>query len=176
MALQKAHAITGVSPGREAELTRVYPSIACTGFGKALGGFYDSLPARVGGIKLSHLLCVLPTAPIALLLFFWLKVFGDLYVLTNRSVQKRAALGHSPKSEVLLKNIENVAVRQEPGQAFYPAADVYLLGKSGETLMVLSGVLRADVFRQNILEARDACRQVEASLATIKARQPAATA
>ena len=60
--------------------------------------------------------------------------------------------------------------RSQPGQAFYPAADIRLVGKKGETLAVLPGVPRADVFRQSIVEARDARVKVEASLATIKAR------
>lgn len=176
MGFQKAYAITGVSPGREQVLTRVYPSIASTAFGKFLGTIYDCIPARVGGIKLSNLLFVLPTAPFALLTFFLLKAFGDVYVLTNRSVQKRASLGNRLKSEVLLLNIDDVAVREEPGQAFYPACDVYLLGKTGETLMSLPGVLRGEVFRQNLLESRNAARQVAASLARINAREPAAAA
>jgi hypothetical protein len=176
MAFQKAPAITGVSPGRESVLTRVYPSIASTGFGMFLGRIYDSIPVPVCGIKLSHLLFVLPTAPLVLLTFFLLKILDDVYVLTNRSVQKRASLGNRLKSEVLLTAIDDVVVRQENGQAFYPASDLYLIGKTGETLMTLPGVIRGEVFRQNIIESRNARRQVEASLATISARQPAATA
>lgn len=175
MAFQKAPAITGVSAGKESVLTRIYPSIACTALGKSLGVFYDLIPARVGGIKLSHLLFVLPTAPIALLIFFFLKIAGDVYVLTNRSVQKRASLGNRLKSEVPLTAIDDVVVRQENGQEFYPACDLYLLGKTGDTLMALPGVIRGEVFRQNIIEARNARRHVEKSLATINARQPAAT-
>jgi hypothetical protein len=173
MSLQKAPAITGVSADRQSELTRVYPSVGGTGIGMLFGRWYESIPARIGGIKLSYLLFVLPTAIVVLPLFFILKAIGDVYVLTNRSVQRRASLGNRLKSEVLLTAIDDVVVRQESGQEFYPCSDLYLVGKTGETLMSLPGVIRGDVFRQNIIEARNARRQVEASLSTINARQPA---
>jgi len=126
---------------------------------------------KVGGIKLSHLLFVLPTAPLALAGYFQLKVLGDVYTLTNRSVQKRASIGNRLLSQVPLASIAEVALVQEPGQAFYPAADLYLLDKKGDTIMILRGVPRADVFRQTILEAMTARRQVGESLDRINARQ-----
>ena len=172
-ATKRPPAISGVSPQKEAVIMTVYPSIACTWLGRALGQLYESLPAKLFGVKLSHLLFVLPTAPGALKAYAYLKLFGDVYVLTNRSVQKRSSLGNRLVAQVPLASIEQVTVEQEPGQAFYPAADLYLVNGKGDTLMVLSGVPRADVFRQTILEARDAFKQVEASLATINARQPA---
>ena len=166
---KKPPAIAGVSSAKQHIMT-VYPSIAATGLGKLLGRLYESIPARLGGIKISHLLFPLPTAIIAIQVFFHLKLFGEVYALTNRSVQTRRSLGNRPIREVALNDIEQVVIRQEPGQEFYPAADIYLLNKAGDTLMALPGVLRADVFRQSILEARDAHRQVESSLSTIRAR------
>jgi hypothetical protein len=148
----------------------VYPSIAGTGIGKALGRLYESMPARICGIKLSHLLFPLPTAIIAITLYFYLKIAGEVYALTNRTLQLRTSLGNRLKREIPLSSIDQVVVRQEPGQEFYPAADIYLLNKAGETMMTLPGVLRAEVFRQTILEARNALNQVTASLATISAR------
>jgi hypothetical protein len=151
---------------------RVYPSIAAAGMGKALGRLYESIPVRIGGIKLSHLLFCLPSAPFAIFGYFLLKLTGEVYALTTRSVQLRKSLGDRLIREVPLSNIDQVVIRQEPGQEFYPAADIYLLNKAGETIMTLPGVPRADVFRQTILEARSAQNQVAAALATISARQP----
>lgn len=166
----KPPAISGVSAGREALIHFQYPSIACTGVGLGLGKLYDSIPLRIGGVKLSHLLFVLPTAPIALLIYAWLKIAGGRYVITNRGVQIRGSLSSRLMAEVPLGNIASILVREEPGQAFYPAADLYLLNEKGESLLVLRGVPWPEVFKQNILEARNARIQVEASLATIAAR------
>ncbi|MCY2967266.1 MAG: hypothetical protein NT069_27135 [Planctomycetota bacterium] len=163
-------AISGVSASSEAEIQTVYPSIAATSIGKLLGSLYGCLPISVGGIKLSHLIFPLPTAPLGVLVFFWQKVCGQVYVLTNRSIRFRSALGPKLHQKVPLQDIADVVVDQKAGQDFYPAADLILVGKKGETLAVLAGVPRADVFRQSILEARNARVQTEASLATIKAR------
>lgn len=163
-------AISGVSASSEAQIQTIYPSIACTSIGKFLGVLYNCIPIKIGDLKLSNLIFPLPTAPLAVLVFFWLKVVGEAYVLTNRSVRRRSALGNRLIQKVALGDIADVVVNQQPGQEFYPAADIQLVGKKGETLMVLAGVSRADVFRQSIIEARDARTQTEASLATIKAR------
>lgn len=169
MSLTRPPAIAGVS-AKQALIMTVYPSIGGTALGKSLGRLYESMPVRVGGIKLSHLLFPLPTAIIAIQVYLHLKVFGEVYCLTNRSLQIRTSLGNQLKREVPLKDIEQVVIRQEPGQEFYPAADIYLLNKAGQTIMSLPGVLRAEVFRQSILEARAAQARVAASLATINAR------
>jgi hypothetical protein len=170
MLTQKPPAISGVSGGKPTLIMTVYPSIASTGLGKGLGRLYGSIPSRLGGIKLSHLLFPLPTAGLAIIEYFRLKLVGNVYALTNRSLQFRKSIGNRLIREVPLSEIDQVVVRQEPGQEFYPAADLDILNKSGETIMTLPGVLRAEVFRQLILEARDARNQVAASLSTISAR------
>jgi len=169
MVTQKPPAIAGVSSG-QALIMAVYPSIACTEIGKFLGRLYESMPNRIFGIKLSHLLFPLPTAIIAVQVYFHLKIFGEVYVLTNRTIQLRRSLGNRLIREVKLADIDQVVVKQEPGQEFYPAADIYLLDKAGATLMTLPGVLRAEIFRETILNAKDARSQVAASLAVISAR------
>lgn len=173
MAIQKPPAISGVSPGREVVIMEVYPSIACTGFGRLIGQALDCLPTPVMGIKLSNLLFGLPAAPLAAAGYLQLKVTGIKYQLTNRGVRKHAALGDRVLSQVPLASIEQVVIEEQAGQQFYRAADLHLLGKGGEELMVLEGVPYAAVFRQTILEARNAHKQTAASLATIEARQPA---
>jgi hypothetical protein len=167
---QRPPAIAGVSTG-PAFIMTVYPSIAATGIGKILGRLYGSIPVRIGGIKLSHLLFCLPTAGFAAVGYFLMKLSGEVYALTTRSVQLRKSLGNRLIREVPLSSIDQVVIRQEPGQEFYPAADIYLLNKAGQTIMTLPGVPRAEVFRQTILEARSAQDQVAAALATISARQ-----
>lgn len=171
MLTQRPPAISGVSAaGKQALIMAVYPSIGGTILGKLLGQLYESIPIRIFGIKLSHLLFPLPTSIIAIQIYAHLKLFGEVYALTNRTVQLRRSIGNRLLREVPLTDVNQVVIRQEPGQSFYPAADIYLLNKAGDTILSLPGVLRADVFRQTILEARNSRNQVASSLATINAR------
>jgi hypothetical protein len=171
----RVQAIAGLNPGAETVLVTVYPSIAATAPGRLLGRLYDSIPLKLGGIKLSHLLFTLPTAPLAVALYALLKLFGRQYVLTNRSVQLRLALSGRRTAQFALAEIAEIEIEQLPGQAFYYAADLVLLRADGEELMRFEGVPRAEVIRQLILEARDARMKTEASMAAIEARhhQPA---
>ena len=174
MSIGKPQAVSGVSAGTEAALMVKYPSIACRGIGRAMGSLCDSIPApKINGIKPSYLLFGWLAAPFGLVGYFEIKITGNKYVLTNRSVQIWKALGSRLVAQVLLTDIDQIEIRQQPGQAFYKAADLYLLDSSGETSMRLEAVTRPDVFRETILKARDARREVEASLATIEARQSA---
>ncbi len=168
---RKPVAISGVSASTEAEIMTVYPSIAAFGLGRALGSLYDCIPLRIMGVKLSNLLLVLPTAPLPALMYFWQKVFGQKYVLTNRSFQVWHSLGSRKISQVALSDVTEVIVRQLPGQQFYKAGDLILVGgKGNEEIMTLAGVPYPHVFRQTILEARDSRQMVAKSLETIKAR------
>jgi hypothetical protein len=170
MLAQRPPAISGLSAGKQNLVMAVYPSIAATAIGKALGRLYESLPMKFCGIKLSHLLFPLPTAIIGVKVYFYLKLFGEVYVLTNHTMQLRRSIGNRLIREVPLSEIDQIVIRQEPGQEFYPAADIYLINKSGQTLMSLPGVPRADVFRQLLLETRSARNLVASSLSTISAR------
>lgn len=171
MATTVVQPISGVSTGSEAEIMTVYPSIGSTGLGRLLGRLYESLPMGNGQIKLSHLLFPLPTAPLATLSYFLLKIFGQRYTLSNRSVKIWSSLGSTLIRQVDLNDIGEVSVSQLSGQEFFKCADLHLEGKDGKPLLTLDAVPRAEVFRQTILEARDASTQVRDSLATIEARQ-----
>lgn len=149
----------------------VYPSIAAYGLGRALGTMYDCIPLRIMGVKLSNLLFVLPTAPLAAALYFLQKITGQKYVLTNRSFQIWYALGSRKVTQVALTDITDVVVRELPGQQFYKAGDLVLIGgKGNDEIMTLAGVPYPHIFRQTILEARDSRQQVTKSLEAIKAR------
>jgi hypothetical protein len=170
MLAEKPPAISGLSAGKQALIMTVYPSIAATAIGKRLGQLYEIFPTRICGVKLSHFLFPLPTAIFGVMVYFYLKVFGEVYALTNRTVQLRKSLGNRLIREVPLTDVEQIIIRQESGQEFFPAADIYLVNKAGQTLMSLPGVPRADVFRQTLLEARSARIQVAESLSIIGAR------
>ena len=92
------------------------------------------------------------------------------YILTNRSLQFRSTLGGQLKGQAALLDIDNIAVRVQPGQQFYKAGDLEALNSRGEVILTLPGVPRPERFRQIILEARDARAQNDAALKTIQAR------
>ncbi|MDB5338379.1 MAG: hypothetical protein JWN70_3998 [Planctomycetaceae bacterium] len=168
---RKPSAISGVAASSEVEIMTVYPSIAAYGIGRAFGSMYESIPLRIMGVKLSNLLFVLPTAPIAAGLYFLQKVTGHRYKLTNRSMQICHSLGNRKVKQVALTDITDVLIRELPGQQFYKAADLVLVGgKGNEEILTLPGIPYAHIFRQTILEARDSRQQVASSLATMNAR------
>ncbi len=165
--------ISGVSAGVENVVMVVFPSISALGLGRLLGRLCESIPFRVNGIKISHLLFALPISPIAAVLYLMQKVIGNKYVVTNRSLQIWKAMFNRLVSSAALSDIGDVEVVELPGQSFYKAAELVVLGKNGEVLMRLGGVPRAEVFRHNVLETCAARTENDAALATIRPRQTA---
>ncbi len=174
----KPQAISGVSAGAEAEITTAYPSLAATGLGRSIGRMCQGV-LITHGIPFWRLLVMLPVwlvvVPIAmtvtLVLYFVTKIFGQRFVLTNRSLQVRQMIGVRLNAQTPLADIKNIAIAELPGQAFYKAADLLVQGGDGKTLVRLQGVQRPAVFKQTILEARDARQQVEESLKAIQSRK-----
>lgn len=164
-------AIAGVSTGtEEAVIATVYPSIAATAFGRGCGRVLDCIPTRLFGLKISNLLFGLLVAPLAALAYILMKLFGQRYVLTNRAVQVVSALGYAKQREVQLTDVSEIGVAQHPGQEFYKAADIFLMGKDGRELVKLSGIPYAGIFKQTLLEARLARLEVNATLERIRSR------
>lgn len=168
----RRQAISGVSTG-ENQIMTVYPSICAGAAGRLLGNLYECIPIRIFGVKLSNLLFVLPTAPVAALLYGLQKLTGHKYVLTNTSVEKWSVLGKQKAGSVGLLDMADARAVQRSGQEFYHASDLQLLSESGDVLMTLPGLPRAEVFAETILKARLARASVRESLETIKARQSA---
>ncbi len=171
MLTKKPQAISGVSANYENVIEELYPSIAMTWMGQLLHSLYELIPIGVGSIKLSHLLFVLPTSPLALIGYLLLKVTGVKYVVTNRAVKQVQAMGYRMLQETPLANIAQVTVDPDSRLAFYRTGDVRLSNAAGDTLQLLRGVPYPDRFAQVILEARDARKYTEAALNTIRARK-----
>jgi membrane protein YdbS with pleckstrin-like domain len=175
----KPQAISGVSAAGEAEITTAYPSVASTLTGQRVGRLCDWLPVKTNGVPWPRLLIALPfwivVVPVSLVvsltLYAFVKFFGKRYILTNRSLQVRQMIGLRTFAEVPLTGIDQIAIQELPGQGYYKAADIVVLGTDGKLLVRLEGVQRADVFRHTILEARDARREVAESLKTIQSRK-----
>ena len=174
MSPRNPQAIAGVSAGVENRLMIIYPSVSCTALGRLLGWLYNSIPLKINGLMISHLLFPLPTSPIVLMIYLCLKMFGKRYVLTNRAVKITSSLGRRLYTEVPLPAIADIEIEQSLGQRFYRAADLVLYDSAGEVLARLDAVPRAEIFRKIILEARDAQAQTATALAAISSRkQPA---
>lgn len=171
MLTKKPQAISGVSANYENVIEELYPSIAMTPIGQLLHALYESVPLGIGQFKLSYLLFIPPTIPIALLVFFWLKVFGTRYVVTNRAVKRVQSLGVRMLNEAPLAQIDQLTVDPDSRLPFFRTGDVRLSDAKGDTLLLLRGVPYPDRFRQVILETRDARRLTESSLNTIRNRK-----
>jgi hypothetical protein len=163
-------AIAGVSPSHEREIETEFPSIAAVAPGRFLGSILESMPAKIGGVKLSYILFGLPLAPLGVIGYLQLKVTGQRYMVTNRSVSVRSALTSQVVKQVALKDVADVTVDVVAGQAFYRAGDVVLRNASGDEILRCAGVPQPERFRHVILEARDARMQSDESLATINKR------
>lgn len=162
--------IAGVSAGRETVIEDLYPSIAASGLGQALGRLMDSVPGAISGIRLSHLLFGPIVAPLGVIGYLQFKVTGPVYHLTNRSIQKRGAMSHRLMGQVSLAEIDNIAVDVLPGQAFFQSGNLQLLNAKGDVLLELEGIPRPERFRQIILDAREARVRNDHSLEVIQSR------
>lgn len=159
------------NPPSESLVMTVYPSIAADGFGRVIGKLMNSVPLPfTKNVNLSALILGLPLAPFGVFWYAVQKLFGNRYVLTNRSLQVWSSIGQRLVGSVPLGQIAEISVVERNGQQFFRAADLKILDAGGNVALTLPGVPRAAVFRQIIFEARDAHTQVEAALATIGAR------
>lgn len=155
----------------ERRLMTVYPSIAATAVGRFLGGLYESIPIRLGRVKLSHLLFPLPTAPVALVIYFVLKAFGNRYELTSQRLRVLRGLRQKAIVEVPLDEIGRVDCVSSFGQTFFRAGTLVLRNHLGTELARLGGVVRPEMFRRTILDGRDALVRTDAALRTIEGRR-----
>ena len=162
-------AIAGVSSTSEAVIMTEYPSIASLGPARALGVVYEAVPSPMGLPKISYLFA-LATAPLGILMYFFLKAVGRKYVLTNREVQVWSARGRNKLKGIGLLDYDHAELIQDSGQVYYNAADIRFIGKNGQTLLSFPGVKDAEAFLNAIENARQARRQVQESLSRIESR------
>ena len=169
----KPQAILGAETQVERTVIAVWPSIAATRTGRMIGALIEAAPKlRLPLLKFNLALAPsLLLAPMAALIYLQLKFVGRRYTVTSKRVLIQGSLTRRLFAEVPLENIAEVAVAPyQDGQEFYKSADIVLQGDSGQELLRMEAVTRPGVFRQNILESRDALVQVKDALATIQAR------
>jgi hypothetical protein len=148
-------AIAGVAPPELSEVTTmtVWPSIASTGLGRALGSLYG-IRAGVWILTIGRLF-MLFTLPLALLLYFAIRMPWAIrrYRLTNRRVMVERGLRPTVERFVDLDRFDTIEVVVLPGQAAYHAGDLVFRKGNVETFR-LSGVSRPEPFRQTCLKAQ----------------------
>jgi hypothetical protein len=92
-------------------------------------------------------------------------------VITNRSVKRTTFLGGRLLEEAPLAQVTHAGVDPDSRLAFFRTGDVRVTNAAGDSLILLRGVQYPDRVVQVILEARDARKFVESSLATIRNRK-----
>lgn len=147
-------AVAGVWPSElgEAPITEVWPSICALAPARWLAKLYE-LPFPLS------LLFVFLTLPVTSVLFALTLL--RRYSLSTQYIRLRTGLRGKEAQRVALTELEDVQIKQQPGQAFYRAADLELIC-GGRAVLTLAGVPNPAAFRNNILQARDALLQVAA--------------
>jgi hypothetical protein len=139
----------------EATIMTVWPSVASTGIGRALGRLYR-IKEGFGPISIGRL-SLLATIPIGLMLYLSLRMPWAIrrYRLTNRRVRIEQGINPQVKQFVTLDGFDAIDVEVGPGQEWYAAGDLVFRRGSIETLR-LAGVSRPEGFRRACLNARQA--------------------
>ena len=153
-----------------------YPSIASLSAGRALGVLYESIPWRIGVIKVSHLLFPLPTSPIAAVLYLGLKAAGRRYQITTHRLLTVRGPRLTPILDMPLDEIGRIEIAASLGQRFFKAGDLIVRDHQGLERMRIEGLVQPEMFRETILDTRDALVQTETAQRTIAARHLAAGA
>ena len=147
--------IAGVVPPDTAEATvmTVWPSVASTGLGRALGRIYR-IRDGFGPISIGRL-ALLATIPVGLTLYLSMRLPWAIrrYRLTNRRVTVERGVGGEVMQFVDLDRFDAIDVVVEPGQEWYAAGDLVFRRGQVETLR-LPGVSRPESFRRTCLEVR----------------------
>ena len=147
--------ISGVTPPAVAEATvmTVWPSVAATAGGRALGRLYG-IEAGVGPVSVGRL-ALLATIPAGLALYLSLRLPWAIrrYRLTNRRVIVERGVNPVVEQYADLDRFDAIDVVVRPGQEWYAAGDLVFRKGQVETLR-LPGVSRPESFRRTCLEAR----------------------
>jgi hypothetical protein len=161
--MQASSSISGVVPPSVAEATimTVWPSVASTGLGRALGRLYR-IREGLGPVSIGRL-SLLATIPLGLMLYLSLRLPWAIrrYRLTNRRVVIEQGINPQVKQFVTLNGFDAIDVDVTPGQEWYAAGD--LIFRRGQIVTLrLAGVSRPESFRRVCLEARQAYVSVAA--------------
>jgi len=138
---------------REATVMTVWPSVACTGLGQALGRLYR-IREGCGPFSIGRLV-LLATIPVGMMLYLSMRLPWAFtrYRLTNRRVIIEKGINPRIEQFVDLDRFDAIDVVVKPGQEWYAAGDLVFRRGQIETLR-LPGVSRPESFRRTCLAAR----------------------
>ena len=147
--------IAGVVPPsvREATVMTVWPSVASTGLGRALGRVYG-IQGGIGPLSVGRL-ALLATIPVGLALYLSMRLPWAIrrYRLTNRRVVVERGVNPTVEQFVDFDRFDAIDVVVRPGQEWYAAGDLVFRRGAVETLRLV-GVSRPESFRRTCLETR----------------------
>jgi hypothetical protein len=154
--MSRPQIISGVVPPSVAEATvmTVWPSVASTGLGQALGRLYR-IKGGFGPISVGRL-------ALGLYLSMRLPWAFRRYRLTNRRVAIERGVNPRVEQFVDLDRFDAIDLVVKPGQEWYAAGDLVFRRGAIETLR-LPGVSRPESFRRVCLETRQAYVSVAAA-------------
>jgi hypothetical protein len=162
--MSRPQIISGVVPPSVAEATvmTVWPSVASTGLGQALGRLYR-IKGGLGPISVGRL-ALLATIPVGLGLYLSMRLPWAFrrYRLTNRRVAIERGVNPRVEQFVDLDRFDAIDLVVKPGQEWYAAGDLVFRRGAIETLR-LPGVSRPESFRRVCLETRQAYVSVAAA-------------
>lgn len=145
---------------REVTATIIWPTIGATAPGRWVG--------RMCGVKIGSgafftvgKLLALATIPVSLAVFFWqlLPFVCRRYTLTDRRIVVQKGLTAVDERSIGLDEFDAIDVEILPGQQWLQAGEL-VFKREGAEVFRLSGVSRADVFRQVCLKVRGALLSV----------------
>jgi len=155
--------ISGVVPPAVAEATvmTVWPSVASTGLGRALGRLYR-IKSGFGPVSVGRL-ALLATIPLGLFLYLSMRLPWAIrrYRLTNRRIVIERGINPRVEQYVDLDRFDAIDLLVSPGQEWYAAGDLVFRRGQIETLR-LPGVSRPESFRQTCLKVRQSYVSVAA--------------
>lgn len=154
----------------EERLEAVYPSIACTTMGKYLGRLYESLPHITPRIRLSYLVWIPPTWPIAIVAYLWLKLQGVRYVATSSGVAIETILTRQIVTQIPWNEVTEIQVDPASFQSFYRSSDIIIRSRAAAEPLRLHAVPFADRFSQLLQEAYRAAQATARAQAQISNR------
>ncbi|ODA29649.1 hypothetical protein A6X21_08250 [Planctopirus hydrillae] len=145
--------ISNFSTDDEQRLEAVYPSIACTTTGKFLGKLYESLPHMTPRVRLSYLVWIPPTWPIAIVAYLWLKVQGVRYVVATSGVVIETILTRHIVTQIPWSEVTEIEVDPASFQSFYRSSDIVIRSRAAAEPLRLHAVPFAERFSQLMQEA-----------------------
>lgn len=149
-------AIAGVAPPslQEVSVMTVWPSVAASPVGRALGQLYAN-KTGLSVLTLGNLCCLL-FIPVSLALYFAriAPFIGTRYKITNRRVLVLRGIAGREEKAVDFDRFDSIEIVVSPGQAWYDAGDLVFYQGKTETFRLV-GVSRPQAFRATCMKSRN---------------------